>query len=87
MGSGDRGFECDQACRVHGRGRRRTPATDMAATTKAHDELELSYRLESETGTVLMEGKSRQKAKSDGDDLLTPLVEHAAEEIAAVVTR
>lgn len=62
-------------------------ATDMAATTKAHDELELSYRLESETGTVLKEGKSKQKAKSDGDDLLTPLVEHAAEEIAAVVTR
>jgi len=62
-------------------------ATDMAATTKVHDELELSYRLESETGTVLKEGKTKQKAKSDGEDLLTPMVEHAAEEIAGVVAK
>jgi len=62
-------------------------ATDIAATTKTHDELELSYRLESETGSVLKEGKAKQKAKSDGEDLLTPLVEHAAEEIAAVVSK
>ena len=62
-------------------------ATDMAATTKTKDELELSYRLESETGAVLKEGKAKQKAKSDGEDLLTPLVEHAAEEIAAIVAK
>ena len=62
-------------------------ATDIAATTKTQDELELSYRLESETGTVLKEGKAKQKAKSDGEDLLTPLVEHAAEEIAAIVAK
>jgi hypothetical protein len=62
-------------------------ATDIAATTKVQDELELSYRLESETGAVLKEGKSKHKAKSDGEDLLTPLVEHAAEEIAAVVAK
>lgn len=62
-------------------------ATDVAATTKVRDELELSYRLESETGSVLKDGKSKQKAKSDGEDLLTPLVEHAAEEIAAIVAK
>ena len=62
-------------------------ATDIAATTKTQDELELSYRLESETGTVLKEGKAKQKAKSDGEDLLTPLVEHASEEIAAIVAK
>lgn len=62
-------------------------ATDIAATTKTHDELELSYKLESETGAVLKEGKAKQKAKSDGEDLLTPLVEHAAEEIAAIVAK
>lgn len=62
-------------------------ATDIAATTRSEDELELSYRLESETGTVLKEGNAKQKAKSDGEDLLTPLVEHAAEEIAAVVSK
>jgi hypothetical protein len=62
-------------------------ATDIAVTTKAQDELELSYRLESETGAVLKEGKTKQKAKSDGEDLLTPLIEHAAEEIAAIVAK
>jgi hypothetical protein len=62
-------------------------ATDIAVTTKAQDELEISYRLESETGAVLKEGKAKQKAKSDGEDLLTPLVEHAAEEIAGVVAK
>jgi len=62
-------------------------AADMASTTKTHDELELSYRLESETGAVLKESKAKRKAKSDGEDLLTPLVEHAAEEIAAVVVK
>jgi len=62
-------------------------AADLASTTKTHDELELSYRLESETGAVLKESKAKRKAKSDGEDLLTPLVEHAAEEIAAVVVK
>lgn len=61
-------------------------AADIATTTKAHDDMELSYRLELDTGAVLKEGKSKRRAKSDGEDLLTPLVEHAAEEIAAVVT-
>jgi len=62
-------------------------ATDIAMTTRAKDELEISYRLESETGSVLKEGKLKQKAKADGEDLLTPLVEHAAEEIAGVVAK
>jgi len=61
-------------------------AADIATTTKAHDDMELTYRLELDTGAVLKEGKSKRRAKSDGEDLLTPLVEHAAEEIAAVVT-
>jgi len=62
-------------------------AADIAATTKTHDDLEVSYRLESGTGTVLKEEKAKRKAKSDGEDLLTPLVEHAAEEIAAIVAK
>lgn len=62
-------------------------AADMAATTRAHDELELSYSLESENGTVLKQGTAKRKATSDGEDLLTPLVEHAAEEIAAIVVK
>jgi len=62
-------------------------ATDIAATTKTQDELEISYRLESETGSVLKEGKSKQKAKAEGEDWLTPRIEHAAEEIAAIVAK
>ena len=62
-------------------------AADMAATTRTHDEMELSYRLESGTGAVLKEAKAKRTAKSDGEDLLTPLAEHAAEEIAAMVTK
>jgi CelD/BcsL family acetyltransferase involved in cellulose biosynthesis len=62
-------------------------AADIAATTKLRDELELSYRLESESGTVLKEDKAKRKAKSDGEDILTPLAEHAAEEIAAIVSK
>jgi hypothetical protein len=61
-------------------------AADIAATTKAHDEMELSYRLELDSGAVLKEAKAKRRAAADGEDLLTPLVEHAAEEIAAVVT-
>lgn len=61
-------------------------AADIATTTKTHDDMELSYRLEMDTGAVLKEGKSKRRAKADGEDLLTPLVEHAAEEIAAVLT-
>ncbi|HSQ29742.1 MAG TPA: hypothetical protein VLN49_07830 [Gemmatimonadaceae bacterium] len=61
-------------------------AMDLAATTRMHDEMELSYRLESETGAVLKEGKTKRRAKADGEDLLTPVVERSAEEIATVVT-
>src|SRR5438045_1177515 len=39
-------------------------ATDIAATTRSHDELELTYRLESETGRVLKESSTKRKAKS-----------------------
>ena len=61
-------------------------AADIATTTKTHDDMELSYRLELDSGAVLKEGKSKRRAKADGEDLLTPLVEHAAEEIAAALT-
>jgi hypothetical protein len=62
-------------------------AANIATTTKVRDEMELTYRLESATGAVIAENKANRKAKSDGEDLLTPLVEHAAEEIAAAVSK
>jgi len=51
------------------------------------DELTLKYRLESPDGTVLVEKEDKRKAKSDGEDLLTPMVQQASEAIAAAVTR
>ena len=62
-----------------------TAVSSMASNTRAKDELQLEYRLLSGTGTqpVLRDGKDSAKAKADGEDLLTPLVERMATVIAA----
>ena len=54
---------------------------------KTRDELELSYRLESASGQVVVENSAKRKAGADGEDLLTPLVEKAAEAIAAAIVK
>jgi hypothetical protein len=56
---------------------------DYASSSRIKDELTLSYRLESGAGAVLVEKSEKRKAKSDGEDLLTPLVQRAAEAIDA----
>lgn len=60
---------------------------NYAAAFHAKDELTLSHRLESPDGKVLAEGKEKRKAKADGEDLLTPMVQKAAESVAVVVSR
>jgi len=62
-------------------------ARDVAYAFKVKDELELTYRLESAGGTVLLDKTEKRTAKSDGEDVLTPVVEKASEAIAAVVAR
>lgn len=62
-------------------------ARDVASAFRVKDELELTYRLESPTGAVLLEKTEKRTAKSDGEDLLTPLVERASEAVAATVTK
>lgn len=59
----------------------------MASTTRAKDEVTLEYRIGT-PDTVMRKAPAKEKAKarSDGEDLLTPLVEKAAASIAAVVT-
>jgi hypothetical protein len=57
-------------------------ASDYAANSQVRDELTLKYRLESAAGKVLIEKSGKRKAKSDGEDLLTPLVRPAAEAVA-----
>ena len=62
-------------------------ASDYAASSQVRDELTLKYRLESAAGEVLIEKSGKRKAKSDGEDLLTPLVLPAAEAVAQVLAK
>jgi hypothetical protein len=58
----------------------------MARTSKARDEVTLEYRIG--TPVTVMQATPQRgsaKARTDGEDLLTPLVEKAAESIAATV--
>jgi hypothetical protein len=66
-------------------GAARTAAWDYAYGFRTKDELTLSWRLERPDGAELTKGKDKRKAKSDGEDLLTPLVQSASEAIAAAV--
>jgi hypothetical protein len=61
-----------------------TAVSSMASNTRAKDELQLEYRLMSDAQTVLRDGKDAAKAKADGEDLLTPLVERMATIVASV---
>jgi hypothetical protein len=60
-------------------------ARDVAYSVKTKDELELTYRLETTDGAALLDKKEKRQAKSDGEDILTPLVERASEAVAAAV--
>jgi hypothetical protein len=60
---------------------------DMASTVRAHDELTFTYRLEGAGGEVLAEKTEKQKAGSDGEDLLTPVAQRGAEAVAAAVSK
>lgn len=61
-------------------------ASNYASSMKTKDELTLTYRLESATGTVLVHETAKRKATSDGEDLITPLVEEAATAVSDAVT-
>jgi hypothetical protein len=62
--------------------------SNAAETTKAKDEITLEYRISTLDGAGSTAAKRQKaKAKSDGEDLLTPLVESAAEAVAAVVSK
>ena len=62
-------------------------ASDYAANSQVKDELTLKYRLESAAGKVLIEKADKRKARSDGEDLLTPLVRPAAEAVAQAAAK
>jgi hypothetical protein len=55
-------------------------------SVKSKDELTLTYRLESAAGTALLDKSEKHKAESDGEDLLTPMVQQAAEAIVSALS-
>jgi hypothetical protein len=55
--------------------------SNFAGTIRNRDELTLGYRLESADGKVLVDKKEKRSAKSDGEDVLTPLAREASERI------
>ena len=63
-------------------------AAELAGSIKAKDELVLDFRLEATDGArPTVAQTSKAKARADGEDLLTTLVERAADVIAAAVMR
>jgi hypothetical protein len=62
-------------------------ARSFATNVKTRDELTLDWRLESIDGGIVAKNNTKVKASSDGEDLLTPMVERAAETIASSIAR
>jgi hypothetical protein len=62
-------------------------AYNYAVSVQNNDEVTLGYRLETMDGTVVVEKQDKRKAKSDGEDLLTPMAQHSAETIVAEIGR
>jgi hypothetical protein len=58
----------------------------VASAIKTKDAMTLEYRLESVDGRALLEKKEKRNASSDGEDLLTPLVQGAAESIVTTLS-
>jgi len=60
---------------------------DVASNTRAKDEITIGYKVVTADGSTLLPLKSiSKKAKSNGEDLLTPLIAKAADAVAATVT-
>ncbi len=85
--SGAAGSEVGRAVAGAAAGAATSAANDYASGSKVKDELTLSYRLEAMTGAVLLEKSAKRKAKSDGEDLLTPLVQQASEAIVTAAAK
>jgi len=60
----------------------------ITSSIKAKDELSLEYKLDSvETSKTVLSNTAKAKAKSDGEDILTPIVATSAQTIVATVTK
>jgi hypothetical protein len=68
-------------------GAMRQATYNYAVSIRNRDELTLGYRLEAADGSILVDEKEKRTAKSDGEDLLTPLAESASERILEAAKR
>ena len=60
----------------------------IANTIKNKDDVSLEYKLDkTETANTVLTNSAKAKARSDGDDVLTPLVETAAQTIISTIRR
>lgn len=61
-------------------------AQDFAANIRARDDMTLDVELHDvDNDRVVIDKSTKRKAKSDGEDLLTPLAEGAAESVGAAI--
>jgi len=60
---------------------------NYAITVRNKDELTLGYRLEAADGKVLLDQREKRNAKSDGEDVLTPVIQIAAEAIVTATKK
>ena len=59
-----------------------------ATAIKAKDDVTLEYKLDkTETASTTLTNTAKAKAKSDGDDVLTPLIESASQTILSTIRR
>ena len=60
----------------------------VARGTRSKDEMRIAYKVTTADGATVLAPKSdHAKAKSDGEDLLTPLIARASESVAAAVAK
>ena len=59
----------------------------MASSTRAKDEMQMEWALTVPAGAAIKSKSEKLKASSDGEDVLTPLVQRAAESIAELVIK
>lgn len=85
--SGSAGSTVERVVAGAAAGAASSAVSGYASGSRQKDELSLSYRLEAAAGKVLLEKTERRKAKSDGEDLLTPVVQRAAEAIAEAAAK
>ena len=61
---------------------------DLAYRTHAKDEITMTYKIVTADGATVLAPKTESaKAKSNGEDLLTPLIAKASEAVAGVITK